>query len=118
MIVDRIPILSVITFLPLLGAVVIAFLPRERPDLARWTALAAALLTWLFSLALLVGYLPGDKTGGFQYIEQVDWIPAFGIQYKLGVDGLSLVLVVLTTTLSWISILASFGPIKERVKEY
>ena len=49
---------------------------------------------------------------------QVDWIPAFGIQYKLGVDGLSLVLVVLTTTLSWISILASFGPIKKRVKEY
>src|SRR6185437_11865639 len=45
-------------------------------------------------------------------------IPAFGIQYKLGVDGLSLVLVVLTTTLSWICILASFGPIKERVKEY
>ena len=118
MVVDRIPILSVITFLPLLGAVIIAFLPRERPDLARWAALAAALLTWLFSLGLLVGYLPGDQTGGFQYIEQVDWIPAFGIQYKLGVDGLSLVLVVLTTTLSWISILASFGPIKERVKEY
>ena len=118
MIVDRIPILSVITFLPLLGALIIAFLPRERPDLARWTALGAALLTWLFSLGLLVGYLPGDQTGGFQFIEQVDWIPAFGIQYKLGVDGLSLVLVVLTTTLSWISILASFGPIKERVKEY
>ena len=60
----------------------------------------------------------GLDPGGFQQVEQVDWIPVFGIQYKLGVDGLSLVLVVLTTTLSWISILASFGPIKERVKEY
>src|SRR5207253_8001921 len=51
-------------------------------------------------------------------VERVDWIPSFGIQYKLGVDGLSLVLVVLTTSLTWISILASFGPIRERVKEY
>ena len=50
--------------------------------------------------------------------EAFDWIPAFGIQYKLGVDGLSLALVVLTTTLTWISILASFGPIQVRIKEY
>src|SRR5665811_2272546 len=47
-----------------------------------------------------------------------NWIPSFGIQYKVGVDGLSVLMVVLTTTLSWISILASFGPIKVRVKEY
>jgi NADH-quinone oxidoreductase subunit M len=111
------PILSVIVFLPLVGAIAIAFLPRARPDLARWVALGASGLAWLFSLFLLVGFLPG-RGGDFQFMEQVDWIPAFGIQYKLGVDGLSLVLVVLTTTLSWISILASFSPIKERVKEY
>ncbi len=55
---------------------------------------------------------------GFQFKEAADWIPSFGIQYKLGVDGLSVLMVVLTTTLSWISILASFGPIKFRVKEY
>src|SRR4029079_4471675 len=54
----------------------------------------------------------------FQFKEALDWIPAFGIQYKVGIDGLSLILVVLTTTLTWISILASFGPIKERIKEY
>jgi NADH-quinone oxidoreductase subunit M len=117
------PILSVITFLPLVGAVVVAFTPRSRPALARYAALAASGLAWLFSLVLLISYiLPTPQTGldpgGFQQVEQVDWIPVFGIQYKLGVDGLSLVLVVLTTTLSWISILASFGPIQERVKEY
>src|SRR6185503_16848501 len=55
---------------------------------------------------------------GFQMVQEVDWIPIFGIEYKLGVDGLSLALVVLTTTLTWISILASFGPIQVRVKEY
>ena len=54
----------------------------------------------------------------FQLQERVAWIPAFGMNYHVGVDGISLVLVVLTTTLTWISILASFGPIKERVKEY
>jgi NADH-quinone oxidoreductase subunit M len=113
------PILSIVTFLPLVGAIVIAFLPRARPDLARWVALAAAGATWVFSLFLLIGFIPGRQaTGGFQFIEQADWIPAFGIQYKLGVDGLSLVLVVLTTTLTWVSILASFRPITERVKEY
>ncbi|TMD32374.1 MAG: NADH-quinone oxidoreductase subunit M, partial [Chloroflexi bacterium] len=113
------PILTVVTFLPLVGAIVIAFLPRARPDLARWVALAAAGATWVFSLFLLIGFIPGRQaSGGFQFIEQADWIPAFGIQYKLGVDGLSLVLVVLTTTLTWVSILASFRPITERVKEY
>src|SRR5205809_6072581 len=109
-------ILTLITFVPLVGAIVIAFLPRERPDLARFTALGTALLAWVFSLYMLIGFLPTHP--GFQFVEVADWIPAFGIQYKLGADGLSLVLVVLTTTLTWISILASFGPIKERIKEY
>ena len=110
------PLLSVITFLPLVGAIVIAFVPRSRPDLVRGVALGAALLAWLFSLFLLIGYLPGRP--GFDYVEVAPWIPDFGIQYKVGADGLSVVLVVLTTTLTWISILASFGPIKDRIKEY
>src|SRR4029077_4915585 len=54
----------------------------------------------------------------FQMVETVNWIPIFGIQYKRGIDGLSLALVILTTTLSWISILASFAPIQTRIKEY
>ena len=73
-------------------------------------------MTWVVSLFLLLGYLP-DRAG-FQFVETVDWIPIFGIQYKLGADGLSVALVVLTTTLSWISILASFKPIQTRIKEY
>ncbi len=73
----------------------------------------------MFSLLLVVGFSgTPTRSGLFQYVVEADWIPLFGIQFKLGVDGLSLVLVVLTTTLSWISILASFGPIKERIKEY
>jgi NADH-quinone oxidoreductase subunit M len=109
-------LVTLVTFLPLLGALVIAFTPTSRPNIARYTALGFALLAWVASLALLVAFAAGAE--GFQFVDQADWIPMFGIQYKVGVDGLSLVLVVLTTTLTWISILASFSPIQNRVKEY
>jgi NADH-quinone oxidoreductase subunit M len=110
------PILSLITFLPLLGAVVIAAIPYGNAVLIRRVALITALATWVLSLGLLVAFALGPA--GFQFMEVADWIPSFGIQYKLGVDGLSVLMVALTTTLTWISILASFDPIKTRVKEY
>ena len=72
----------------------------------------------MVSLLLLIGYLPDRLGTQFLYVEVYDWIPVFGIQYKLGVDGLSAALVVLTTTLTWISILASWNPIQTRIKEY
>ncbi len=114
--VTALPILSAITFLPLVGAVVIALMPRGAANGIRAVALGTALLTWVVSLIMLVGYPIGHP--GFYFVEKLDWIPAFGVQYKLGVDGLSVALVVLTTTLTWVSILASFGPIQTRVKEY
>ena len=107
-------ILTVVTFTPLVGALLIAFAPSRY---ARSLALAASLIAWVISLLLLIGFEPNSPRP-FQFKEALDWIPAFGIQYKVGIDGLSLILVVLTTTLTWISILASFGPIKERIKEY
>src|SRR5690349_6762187 len=107
------PILSLVTFLPLVGAIVIAFAPTRW---ARNLALATALATWVVSLVLAAGFQAGVP--GFQFKEELSWIPLFGIEYKLGVDGLSLALVVLTTTLTWISILASFKPIQVRIKEY
>jgi len=110
------PILSAIVFTPLIGALLIAFVPRERDDLVRWLALGTALVTLALSLLLAVSFNVAQP--GFQYVETADWIPSFGIQYKLGLDGLSLLLVVLTTTLTAISLLASFSPIKTRVKEY
>jgi NADH-quinone oxidoreductase subunit M len=114
--VTDIPIVTIVTFLPLLGALVVAVLPGGRTNLIRYTALGFALLAWAASLLLLYGFTPGRP--GFEYVEAVPWIEMFGIQYKVGVDGLSLVMVVLTTTLTAISILASFGPIQNRVKEY
>ena len=110
------PLVSLITFLPLLGAIVIAFTPSGRPNIARYTALGFALLAWVVSLGLLISFVATNHDP--QFVESQAWVPMFGIQYKVGVDGLSLVMVVLTTTLTWISILASFGPIRNRVKEY
>src|SRR5215210_5364813 len=111
--VRDLPILSIVVFLPLVGSILVAVAPRTA---SRGIALGTALATWVASLALLAAFDPGGQE--FQFGAQVDWIPLFGIQYKLGVDGLSLALVVLTTTLTWISILASFRPIQERIKEY
>jgi len=111
-----IPILSIIVFLPLAGALLVAFVPRRFETAIKAVALLTALGAWVVSLAMLAAFIP--EVNGFQFGETADWIPVFGIQYKVGADGLSAVLVVLTTTLTWISILASFGPIKERMKEY
>jgi len=114
--IGGLPILSAIVFTPLIGALLIAFVPRERDDLVRRLALGTALVTLGLSLVVAAGFSAAQP--GFQYVETADWIPAFGIQYKLGMDGLSLLLVVLTTTLTAISLLASLGPIRTRVKEY
>ncbi len=110
------PILSLIIFSPLLGALGIAFLPSSRPSLIRFAALGISLITFVLSLGMLLGIR--GQSGEFAFSEQLSWIPSFGITYHLGVDGLSGALVVLTTLLSWICILASFGPIQTRVKEY
>ena len=110
------PLVTIVVFLPLLGSILLAFLPSSRPQLIRYVALGIALVTWAVSLVMLAGY--DNAAGGYQFTQSIDWIPMFGITYTVGVDGLSLALVVLTTTLTWISILASFGPIQTRVKEY
>ena len=116
MTIGNLPILTIVTVTPLVGAFAVAVAPGRY---ARGLALAASLVAWALSLLLLIAFNPHSlRQEGFQLVEHVDWIPLFGIQYKVGIDGLSLILVVLTTTLSWISILASFSPIKDRIKEY
>jgi NADH-quinone oxidoreductase subunit M len=84
--------------------------------LTRWVAFGFSLVALAFSLALLAGFQADAP--GFQHTESVAWIPAFGIDYSVGVDGISLLLVILTTLLTSVSILASFRPITDRVKEY
>ena len=109
------PVLSLIVFTPLIGVAALLFVPGANHRLIRWVALLAALASLGFSLAL-IGYDPNGAE--FQFREDLDWISAFGIRYQLGVDGMSAVLVLLTTVLSVVSILYSWDPIQQRVKEY
>jgi NADH-quinone oxidoreductase subunit M len=114
--VDDFPILSVITYLPLLGALVIFFWPGASPRATRQIALVTSFATFLLSLLLLVDFDRNEP--GMQYTEHLEWLPGVGVNYDLGVDGISLFLVILTTLIGWISILASFDTIQRRVREF
>ena len=112
---NDLPILSLVVFTPLLGVVALMFIPGRNQRAIRWVALIASLASFAFSLAL-IGYSAAGPE--FQFAEDLAWIPAFGMRYTLGVDGLSVVLVLLTTLLCSIAILYSWAPIQTRVKEY
>ncbi len=114
-----IPILSLLTFLPLVGAVLILSIRGDDAIVARnsrWTALWTSAINFFVSLYLWFKF--DQSTANFQFVEKVDWMPEFGISYHMGVDGISLLFVLLTTLLTPICILASWESIKERVKEY
>ncbi|MBP6768517.1 MAG: NADH-quinone oxidoreductase subunit M [Reyranella sp.] len=110
-------LLSIITFLPLVAAAILAlFLKGDDPAAqknAKWLALIATSATFLVSLFLLAGFNPADA--GFQFVEERAWI--LGLKYKLGVDGISVLLVLLTTFLMPITILSTWE-VTVRVKEY
>jgi NADH-quinone oxidoreductase subunit M len=110
------PILSLITFLPLLGVLGILFIKGEKEALIKWLALGVAVANFLLSLPLFFYFQP--DTTAMQFVENVPWIPSLGVSYHLGVDGISLLLVLLTTLLSAVAILSSWTAITERVKEY
>jgi NADH-quinone oxidoreductase subunit M len=112
------PILSLIVFLPLLGALVIAAIPSHgeaETRNARWIALWVTLVTFAISLVLVWKFDP--KSADFQFEEKYRWLEG-AIAYHIGVDGISLPFVVLTTGLMPICIIASWGAIQKRVKEY
>ena len=115
------PLLTTITFLPLVGGIALLFLPKEQLGAIRWTALAVAGANLLLALILLLGYSQSNVsatfTGTFLFTEKLTWIASLGINYSLGVDGISVLLVVLTALLTPICILASF-PIEQKVKNY
>jgi NADH-quinone oxidoreductase subunit M len=108
-------ILTLITFTPLAGAVVLALLPR-RDHVIRWVALGVTLLTFVLSLHLPMYF--ENARAGFQFEVDREWVTTPNIRYHLGVDGLSLWLVVLSTFLTPLCVLISWRSIKERVKEF
>lgn len=110
-----IPLLSLITFLPLAGAIILLVLPRQGRAPWYW-ALAVTTATFLLSLLLFFGWRIGEP--GYQFLELRPWAPELGLSYILGVDGISLFLVLLTTFLGPIVILSSWNSITERTTLY
>jgi len=115
------PLLTTITFLPLLGGIAVLLLPKDKLGTIRWTALGVAGANLLLALGLLLAYSQSNVSatfaGTFLFTEKLTWISSLGINYSLGVDGISVLLIVLTALLTPICILASFH-IDTKVKNY
>ncbi|MCB0087988.1 MAG: Fe-S-binding domain-containing protein, partial [Caldilineaceae bacterium] len=107
-------LLSIITFLPLVGAIAVLAVPDDRNK--KYTALGVTLVTFLISLALWIGW--DSSNAGMQFVEDVPWLPQMGLRYHLGVDGISLFLVLLTTFIMIIAVAFSNEHVTERVGPY
>jgi len=108
-------LLSWIVFFPILGVVALMLLPRVQDGVIRGVALLTTLGNFAVSLLLLPRF---ETTAALQFVERVPWIPAFGIEYHLGLDGISLWLVLLTTFLGPIIMLSTWSAVTERVREF
>lgn len=109
-------ILSALIYLPLLGAVILLFVSRRHETFIKGFTLAFSIVEFLLSVPLFFYFK--ENTAAMQFVERKAWFPEWGIQYFLGIDGLSLLLVLLTTFLTVICVLASWRAIESRVKEY
>src|SRR6266403_1211880 len=115
MLMNADPLLTLMIFIPLLGMVVVLSLPSRAHDAIRWTATGFSVPPLLLAVVLLARFAPGAQ--GFQFVHRAMWIPAFNIDYFVGVDGISITMIVLTALLCFICMIASFG-IDKGVKGY
>jgi len=109
-------LLSVVLFTPLVGALLLLFIPRESQVLHRLVGNLFGVLGFLVSVPLILHFPAGS--GAYEFKESADWIPSIGAKYSLGADGISMLLVMLTTLLGMIAITSSWSAIQQRTKEY
>lgn len=110
------PILTTVIFLPILGVFILLLISRSRETLIKWVALIVSTVTFILSIPLFTHF---DKTTyKMQFVEVHDWIPAWNIKYFLGIDGISVLLVLLTTLSTILCVLISWHAIKIKVKEF
>ena len=107
-------LITTVTFFPLVGVILILALNNE--FMQRVVALLVTIVVFCLSIGLYIGFKP--DVSSMQFVENIPWIEQYGISYKVGIDGISLFLVLLTTYLSIIAVLACWKDIKERVKEF
>ncbi|MBI28686.1 MAG: NADH-quinone oxidoreductase subunit M [Pelagibacteraceae bacterium] len=113
----NIPILSIVIFLPLIGAFTIFLLPnKNNSNLVKITALFFSFLTFIFSILIWINF--DNNISEYQFVEKIKWFGNFNFYYHIGIDGISLFLVLLSTFLTPICVLASWNNIKVKIKEY
>ena len=109
------PFLTLITFIPLVGAIIVALIPGNREREIKWFSVLVSLVPLVLSMVMWALYQTG---GGMQFVEEARWIPTLNAYYRVGVDGISVPLVFLTTLLTTLSLFYSSYTIKHRVKEF
>ena len=109
-------LLTVVIFFPFVGVLLLVFLPKGNVRLIRNAALLTALAEFLLSLPIVFGF--DDATAAMQFVERASWIPGYGIEYHVGVDGISLWLVMLTTFLMPMVVLSTYRAVQTHVKEF
>ena len=111
-------ILSVILFTPLVGMILLLFIPGENKNAIRLWGNVVMFVGFLVSLPLVFRFSSEAPDQQFKFIEQHAWIPSIGAEYHLGIDGISFLLITLTTVLGFLAVLSSWSAIEERAKEY
>ena len=109
-------LLSTLIFLPTAGAALLLFFPETNPRAAKWFAFAISVLELAASIPLWTGFDP--RTADFQFVERASWVPALGISYTVGIDGISLLLILLTTVLTPVSLLFSIRHVEKSVRAF
>ena len=111
-------ILSFVLFTPAVGLIALMFVPGANKQAIRWWGNIVMLASFLVSLPLVFWFAGESPEQQFKFVEVHSWIPGIGAQYHLGIDGISFLLIMLTTVLGFLSVLSSWSAIQERVKEY
>ncbi len=109
-------LLSLILLTPVAGLLILLCIPSAQKNLIRWWANLSALAGFLVSLPLLLNF--DRNADGYQFVERINWIPSLGVQYLIGVDGISVLMVMLTTIMGMVSIFSSWDSIDKNVKSY
>ncbi len=110
------PILSTLIWLPIIGGLLVLFIGRDRDEFAKWFSLFIVTLTFILAIPLWTQF--DLTTSDMQFVEKVEWIPAFNIYYFLGIDGLSMPLILLTVFIQILVIASAWKVIKVRVEQY
>ena len=110
------PLLSVLIWLPILGGALVLAVGNARAGAALWLGLAVAVLTFVFSIGLLIGFDYANP--GLQFIESHAWIPSFDIHYNLGADGIAVALLLLNTLITVLTLAGAWGSVNKRVAQY